>query len=152
RCSSLTTMDLPVKSRFPRNRILGHGRNIFGNLTIVALLVRGLSGWAATISDNFDDGNDTAGPIVWQRYDPIAVATAGEVKLGMWSFPAGNTYRLQTAPSPDPGTYGQARIGSIAPNNFANFYVAVDMVNWDDTIHQLFGVLARVGNVGPGST
>jgi len=121
-------------------------------LTIVGVLGVAPGIWAATISDNFDDGNDTAPTIAWQRYDPISDATSGSVALGTWSFPGGNTYRLQTAASPDPGTFGQARIGSIAPSNLTNFYVAVDVVNWDETVHQVFGVLARVSNVGPGQT
>ena len=141
-----------MKSPLPSNSIPRVCRSNLANLTLLAVLIGAQAGWAATVSDNFDDGNDTAGPIIWQRYDPIAEATGGAVKLGTWSFPGGNSYRLQTAPSPDPGTYGQARIGSLAPGNFTNFYVAVDIVNWDDTIHQLFGVLARAGNVGPGST
>src|SRR5262249_44789112 len=101
------------------------------NLTVIDWLIIQPTGWTATISDDFNDGNDSAGSIVWQRYDPIAQATAGAVKLGTWSFPGSNTYRLQTAASPDPSTFGQARIGSIAPGNFTNFYVAVDVVNWD---------------------
>ena len=30
--------------------------------------------------------------------------------------------------------------------------MSVDVVNWDATVHQVFGVLARVGNLGPGQT
>jgi len=69
-------------------------------LTIVGVLGVAPGIWAATISDNFDDGNDTAPTIAWQRYDPISDATSGSVVLGTWSFPGGNTYRLQTAASP----------------------------------------------------
>jgi len=141
-----------MKSHLKTHVLLRGGQSTFGRLITFMSVSCALASCAATISDDFNDGNDNAGSIIWQRYDPIAEATGGSVVLGAWSFPGGNTYRLQTAPSPDPSTFGQARIGSIAPGNFTNFYVAVDVVNWDDTVHQLFGVLARVGNVGPGST
>jgi hypothetical protein len=94
--------------------------------------------------DNFNDGNDTAPAPAWVRYNPIGV--------GSWSFPGGNTYRIQSAPSPDPGTFGQGRAGSVQPGNYTNFYVAADIVAWDDTIHQIGGVLARARDVGPGTT
>ncbi len=126
-------------------------RSFLFQVTVLGAMSVACGGRAATISDNFDDGNDTA-PIAWQRYDPISEATGGAVALATWSFPGGNSYRLQSQASPDPGTFGQARMGSLAPNSFTNFYVGVDVVNWDATVHQLFGVLARVGNVGPGTT
>ena len=99
---------------------------------------------APNLFDNFNDGDDTNPPPAWERYNPI--------QTGAWSFPGTNTYRLQSAPSPDPGTYGQGRAGSLKPGNFTNFYVAADVVAWDDTIHQVFGVLARVTSPGPGTT
>ena len=121
-------------------------------LTFLGCLFLALTGGAASISDNFDDGNDTAPTVAWQRYNPVSDATGGALSLGTWTFPGGHTYRLQTQASPDPGTVGQARIGSFAPGTFTNFYVAADVVNWDATVHQIIGVLARVGNVGPGQT
>jgi hypothetical protein len=128
---------------------------LFSNLlrlTFAGSLCVGAAAMGATISDNFDDGNDTAPTIAWQHLDPISDATSGLYMLGTWSFPGGNTYRLQTAASPDPSTFGPARLGSIALGNFTNFYVAVDVVNWDATVHQFFGILARVGTPGPGTT
>jgi hypothetical protein len=123
-------------------------------LQFIAAAAFGLASnaWAATIADNFNDGNDTAPTIAWQHYDPIGDATGGQISLGSWTFPGGNTYRLQTLASPDPGTFGQARIGSLAPSNFTNFYVAVDVLNYDPTTHQVFGVIARVSTPGPGTT
>jgi hypothetical protein len=97
-----------------------------------------------TFFDNFNDGTDTTPPPAWMRYNPI--------QTGSWSFPGGNTYRIQSAPSPDPSTFGQGRAGSIKPGSYSDFYVAVDVVGWDDSIHQIFGVLARVNNPGPGTT
>jgi hypothetical protein len=71
---------------------------------------------------------------------------------GAWSFPGGNTYRIQSAPSPDPSTFGQGRAGSIKPGSYSDFYIAADVVGWDDTIHQIFGVMARIGTPGAGTT
>ena len=115
-------------------------------LTVVAVLGAALGGWAATFSDNFNDGNDAA----WQHYDPIGTALGGT--NAQWTFPGGNTYRIQADASPDPVNVGPGRAGSIVPTNLANFYVAVDVVNWDATVHQFFGILTRAGTPGPGTT
>lgn len=108
--------------------------------------------WGATVSDNFDDGNDTAPTIAWKRYDPIFDATGGAVALAAWEFPGGQVYHLRSEASPDPSTLGQARVASFAPGVFTSFYVAADVVNWDPSLHQVFGIVARVGNIGPGQT
>lgn len=103
--------------------------------------------WVSSIraqSDDFNDGNDTAPPPGWQRYNPIGV--------GSYSFPDGNKYRLQTAPSPDPAQYGMGRAGSVRTGILTNFYLSVDIVSWDDGLHQLAGVLARITTPGPGQT
>lgn len=99
---------------------------------------------AVAQSDNFNDGNDTSPPPAWTRYNPIGT--------GSWSFPGGNTYRLQSAPSPLPAVAGPGRAGSLLPINYTNFYVAADIVNWDDSIHQVAGVLGRIGSLGAGTT
>jgi hypothetical protein len=93
--------------------------------------------------DNFNDGNDTDNP-VWTHYNPIGV--------GSFSFPNGNTYRIQAAASPDPGGIGQARAGSYLPGSYTDFCVMADIVNWDDTRHQIMGVMARIADPGPGTT
>ncbi len=121
-------------------------RRVLAKLTVLAVLGAALAGWAATFSDSFNDGNDAA----WQHYDPIGTALGGT--YAHWTFPGSNTYRIQADPSPDPVNAGPGRAGSIAPTNLANFYVAVDVVNWDATAHQFFGILTRVGTPGPGTT
>jgi hypothetical protein len=118
--------------------------------TVASALALAPGAWATTFSDDFNDGNDTTP--AWQHYDPISLATGGAVSLGAWSLPGGNTYRIQTAASPDPGTFGQARVGSIASVNLSSFYIAVDVLNYDDTTHQVLGILARAGDLGPGTT
>ena len=98
-----------------------------------------------TYFDPFEDGNDTVPAPAWIRYDPIT-------GVGSWSFPGGNTYRIQSGPSPNPSLYGQGRAGSIKPGSFSDFYISADVVGWNDTVKQVFGVLARLQNVGAGST
>lgn len=98
----------------------------------------------STVFDTFGDGNDSAPPATWSHYDPIGT--------GSWSFPDGNKYRIQSAPSPDPSTLAQGRAGSLLPSSYSDFYVSVDVAGWDPSIHQVVGILARVSNAGPGST
>jgi hypothetical protein len=109
---------------------------------LYALLVFGI-GTPACFGqiDDFNDGNDAG----WTRYNPIGV--------GSWSLPNGNSYRIRTAPSPDPMNFGPGRAGSLRNGvTYTNFYVAVDVINWDDTVPQAFGILARVTDAGPGAT
>jgi hypothetical protein len=102
-------------------------------------------GWAQ--SDNFDDGDDSG----WTQYDPIAQSGLGGV--GAWSFPNGNSYRLQSSVSPAPGVVGPSRVGSLRTDvSYTNFYMIVDVVNWDTNLDQAIGLVARVRQVGLGST
>src|SRR5258706_4791917 len=49
--------------------------------------------------------------------------------------------------------FGPGRAGSLRPEQYGdNFYVAVDIVNWDDTLPQAAGILARVKDAGLGTT
>jgi hypothetical protein len=121
-----------------------HAHHLRAGMGVAGLISALLALPAGAQSDNFDDGNDTAPPPAWVRYNPIGT--------GSYSFPGGNTYRLQSVPSPDPGNYGPARVGSLLPVSYADFYVAVDIVDWDDSIAQIAGVMARIANAGPGTT
>src|SRR3989442_7762758 len=60
-----------------------------------------------TFCDNFNDGDDTLPLPPWTHYDPLVTFGGG----GTWSFPNGNSYRLQAPASPDPVNLCQARIG-----------------------------------------
>src|SRR5438046_1453848 len=120
------------------------------SILALALILNALpSGLGAqtTYCDNFDDGNDTMPLPPWTHYDPLLPFGAG----GTWSFTNGH-YRIQAAASPDPGTVGQARVGSIRSENYTNFYVSVDVVDWDDALHQFCGVAGRLATVGLGTT
>lgn len=107
------------------------------------LLVPSAAPDTSTMYDPFTDGNDNAGP-AWTRYNPI--------NTGTWTFPGGNSYRIQSAPSPDPGLMLQGRAGSLAPGSFGDFFVSADITGWDDSVHQVVGLLARVQNAGLATT
>ena len=101
---------------------------------------------AQVLSDDFNDGNDAG----WTRYDTIGSHPAFPDQ-GTWTFPSGG-YRLQAAASPAPSAVGPARIGSLRPEVYSDFYVAVDVVNWDESLDQSFGPFARLSTVGLGTT
>jgi len=99
---------------------------------------------AAEIRDTFNSGNDNA----WSRYEPLA-SSGGN---GSFTFPTGG-YRIQEGPSPDPETLGPMRLGSIRPDFNARLtYAAFDLVDWNDSLDQSFGLLVRASNVGFGTT
>lgn len=101
-------------------------------------------------TDNFDDQSDQP---EWRRYDPIGSHPALP-DIASFSFPNGG-YRIQTAPSPlpGPGGVGPGRAGSFRPeSNYMDFYITVDIVNWDTNVNQAFGILARVKEIGLGTS
>jgi hypothetical protein len=115
--------------------------------TLAALcLVTGLPLRALAQSDDFTDGNDTA-PVAWTHYDAISTIFGASAQ-DSWTFPGGNTYRLQAVASSDPGTAGPARVSSFPSNVYTDFYATVDVVNWDNTYSQAIGLLGRAGNFG----
>lgn len=100
-----------------------------------------------TVFDNFEDGNDSANP-QWDRYDPIGGVTAAPASF---TFPSGH-YRIQ-APAPADCVAGPARAGSFVDGmQFADFYVSADLLDFDDTVRQAFGVAARINTPGLGTT
>jgi len=95
-------------------------------------------------ADDFDDGDDVG----WTRYNPLS----GFGVPGVFGFPSGG-YRLQTtAPSPSPAQLGNARIGSYRSTSYSDFYISVDIVNWNDSLPQAAGILARIQTPGLGTT
>ena len=97
--------------------------------------------------DDFNDGNDDG----WDRYDPIAASGLGGIAT--FSFPGNDTYRIQTEPSPAPGTVGPGRAGAVRSDMvYSDFHVSVDIVDWDPSFSQVFGIIARLNNVGLGQT
>jgi hypothetical protein len=96
-------------------------------------------------SDNFNDGDDFG----WTQYDPLAGVPGGQPST--FSFPSGG-YRIQAGPSPA-AAFGPARAGSNRlDTSYADFVVSVDVVNWDNTLDQVFGITGRIRETGLGTT
>lgn len=97
-------------------------------------------------SDDFNDNNDTG----WTKYDPLG--TVGLGPQGRWSFSNG-TYRIQASRNPAiPASAGPARAGSYRTNDYTDFYMSADIVNWDESMDQAIGFLARMTQLGLGTT
>jgi len=99
----------------------------------------------ADIFDGFDAGNDNA----WTRYEPLAPFGAPAT----YSFPNGG-YRVQASASPDPAALGPGRAGSLRLdlNIAGNFLDTIDILSWDNSQSQSFGLLGRISNPGLGTT
>jgi hypothetical protein len=102
---------------------------------------------AQVITDDFNDGNDTG----WARYQPLQALGAP----GTWSFPGGNSYRIQAAPTPNLGQAGPGRAGSFRTDqSYTDFIVSSDVLDWNNsaTAVQSFGLGARIQQPGLGTT
>lgn len=116
-------------------------------LLALALLVAAQAASAQTVVDDFNDNNSTG----WTEVSPLA----GYNAAGTFTA-SGGTYRIQAPPSPDLEQLGPARAGAIL-NDFTTtdfFKVTVDLLTWDNQpeTHQSIGIVARVSNVGLGTT
>jgi len=95
-------------------------------------------------TDNFDDGNSNG----WTEADVLAAVGAA----GSFSFPDGNTYRMVGATSPNQAAFGQSRIGALrADVTYTDFYQTIDIVDFDESLDQNIGMLARVKDPGLGT-
>src|SRR5688572_7192038 len=94
-------------------------------------------------SDDFNDGDDNG----WVRYNPLGTAT--------FSFPgdsfADKDYRIQSAASPN-ASFGPGRASASRTNIYDDFFAAVDLTAWDNTLNQAFGLIFRANTIGPGTT
>jgi len=98
--------------------------------------------------DNFNNGHAD----LWTHYDPLGGLGFGPMAL--YSFPGGNTYRISAPARPAAlQQAGQARAGSLfeAPEQ-TDFYIEVDVVNWNNSIDQAVGILARITTPALGMT
>ncbi len=116
---------------------------------VTLLLLIGGAVTAKAQSDDFNDGNDTSPPPPWLHYDPLGNLTAAPASF---LFTNGG-YRIY-APVPLSDAAGVARAGSFMTNGYYEdeFYVAADIIDFDDTARQAFGIAARVQNPGLGTT
>ena len=85
--------------------------------------------------------NDTG----WTHYDPLG--TAFDSPKASFTFPNGG-YRIK-ALIPPSNAAGPSRAGSVREDTvYSDFFVRVDVLAWDDTVRQSFGLLARVNTPG----
>lgn len=95
-----------------------------------------VTGLAVAQTDNFNDGSDAE----WFHYDPIGDALMAPQNT--WSFPSGG-YRLQAPPTPNPAA-GPGRAGSFRQDmSYDNFHLSIDLMNWNPTLTNAFGFIAR---------
>ena len=114
-------------------------------LPVLILPLLGPCLFAQIVQDDFNDGNDAG----WERYSPLAPFGAPVA----FSFPEGNSYRVQAPASPNPGAFGPTRGGSYRPNEvYEAFRVEADLVDWDNDIGQDIGLLGSLGSVGLATT
>ena len=118
---------------------------IYRTLAIFIPVLLGPSLRAEVFQDDFNDGNSAG----WDSYSPLTDFGAPV----SFSFPGGNSFRVQAPPSPSPGPLGPARGGAHRPGLvYEAFRVEVDLVDWDSSINQNLGVLGSLRSVGLGTT
>ncbi|MHB8523110.1 MAG: carbohydrate-binding protein [Limisphaerales bacterium] len=116
-----------------------------------ACLLLAITAWQFSASaqvDDFNSGTDTN----WTRFD----LSAASLPAASYSFPTdgfgGKACRIQ-APAPPVPDAGPARAFSYRKDvTYTDFYVAMDIVAWDNTLDQAFGFLARASNINLGQT
>ena len=136
----LRTMATAVVDGFPR-------RSSSGNLIAILALLFGWQQIALAQVDDFNDGDDTG----WVRF---GLDSAGPpFTAASYSFPddgfAGKAYRILTPAPPVPDA-GPARAFSYRSEVYTDFYAAVDVVAWDNSLNQAFGFLIRASGIGLG--
>ena len=106
---------------------------------LIVTLFAGLTVQAG-VFDDFNDGNDAG----WTHYNPISTGT--------WAL-SGGAYRLQSGVSPSPSTVGPGRAGSLrTTETYSQFSASVDIVAWDNSLDQIYGLITRVTTPGLGTT
>lgn len=118
--------------------------NRTNTLAVGVLCLTVSTGSAFAQSDDFNDGNDAG----WSHYSPLSAFGAGAV----YTFPTGG-YRVAAPASPAPEQLGPQRAGSLrAGTVYTRARVEADIEGWNNEINQSLGVIARVGNLGLGTT
>jgi hypothetical protein len=106
-----------------------------------------------SFTDNFNDANDNLPVPAWTHEDTIAAAglPGGCYTGATFTFPGGG-YRL-FSPAPCVTAAGSPRVSSLRTESvWSDFYISVDVLNWDNTIRELFGIAARINTPGLGTT
>jgi hypothetical protein len=102
---------------------------------------------AQTFTDDFNGGNDSN----WTRYDVLGAFGLGAT----YTFPAGNSYNIDTAPNYVAPQLGGGRAGAIVTSSnsgFNDFRLTVDVTDWNDGREYVFGPIARTTTPGLGTT
>jgi hypothetical protein len=103
-----------------------------------SLLALAPSAWAQ--SDNFDDGNDDG----WIHINPVGGLLGGTTTYSFPDGPTGKGYRIQcTTSALVPGTAGTGRSFNLRTNEYTDFFVAADVINWDDQLNQAIVLAGR---------
>jgi hypothetical protein len=84
----------------------------------------------------------------WQPYAPLA-AQGVTTTFSESEFYG---YRFQSDPSPSPGQFGNARLGSFLPGSFDYFSITYDIAPSNSWPQEFVGAAARVGTLGPDTT
>lgn len=90
-------------------------------------------------SDDFDDGNSEG----WTQYDREGTAT--------FSFPDGG-YRIQASSSPGGSEQDKAYVLAYRDPEYTDFYAAVDLKDWDNSVRSAIGLFFRGQSIGPTTT
>src|SRR5215831_18413360 len=115
--------------------VVGHTRT---HLALVSLLIAAPLALIPRLlaqSDNFDSGSDSG----WVRVNVLA-DFGGANTYSFPNGPFGKGYRIQCTSSSALlgacGDCGTARALSYRTNVYSDFYAAVDVVNWDNSLNQ----------------
>ncbi|MCP4848512.1 MAG: hypothetical protein GY899_11260 [Verrucomicrobiaceae bacterium] len=107
----------------------------FFSLTILTSLL--LLGAGTAQIDNFDDGNDNG----WSHFDPISLAIGSSWVV----FDASsNALNIKAAGQNLNPALGPSRGAAFQQNIYSDFWVSVDIVDWDPAQRQAIGILARI--------
>lgn len=116
-------------------------------LPMLGLLIAAAAVQAA-VTDNFNDGNDDG----WTRYDPLGNPLIGLGPQTLFICTNG-VYHILGSATPDIANLGPGRGGSfITTATYTDFYVSADIISWDTNVHQIFGLCARMSELGLGTT
>jgi hypothetical protein len=86
--------------------------------------------------DNFDDGDDNG----WSHHDPIG----SFIGVDWVTFDTSSkAYQITANPTPN-AQLGPSRGAAFQPNVYSDFWISVDIVDWDPAQRQAIGILARI--------
>ena len=104
------------------------------------------AGAAPILSDDFNDGNDDG----WTYFDPNLVMLDG-IPGQYTSFDAStNAYRIQSFSSRFPSSPSRAWTYR-ADQAYTDFHITIDLVGFNASLDQRFGIVARLGDFAPGT-